>query len=240
MYYHDTNDKDLAYTNYVNYATGKTMVRQCYEWKYVQRREQTDPRYAPYDYLFGEYGCQYQRVYECLQPEYCTETEPVTDDGRIWKITPYFSFYYSEEDWNVHDTDFEAVSVTYDGTASVFEFTEDAPKFKDNAELTGRDCDPQYCYYWENGVAWMPDQYTCDASDQLWQCNSRQDISAKCTITAPVYDSPDALDEDLIWRRVEKPVLPAAAPEQIVKDCHVVDESETNYKYFFQVGDLAC
>lgn len=138
---------DLAFTNWIKYGTEKeTMFRQCYEWKYTNRREQTDPRYAPHDYQYGEYGCQYQRVYECLQPAYCTETEPVTNDGKIWKITPFNSFYDEITDWNVHnsDSDFEKVKVLQDATDAHknFEFSEDSPDFKAAADYTGRDCDP--------------------------------------------------------------------------------------------------
>jgi hypothetical protein len=139
------------------------MFRQCYEWKYTNRREQTDPRYAPHDYLYGEFSCQYQRVYECLQPAYCTETEPVKNDGNIWRITPFFSFYDEDDDWVTHSSNsaFETIKVISEAGLTPtnykdFSFSEDAPDFKSAAEFSGRDCDPQYCYYWESKVAWMP------------------------------------------------------------------------------------
>lgn len=69
------------------------MFRDCYEWRRVTGRQQTDPRYVPHAFEFGEYACQHFRLYECLQPELCTKTEPVSDDGAIWKITPFFSLY---------------------------------------------------------------------------------------------------------------------------------------------------
>ena len=56
----------------------------------------------------------------------------------------------------------------------------------------------------------------------------------------PVYDSPATLDEELPWIRVDKPTLPAVAPEQIYKDCYVHDNSISDNKYYFQVGDLVC
>ena len=101
-------------------------------------------------------------------------------------------------------------------------------------------CDPQYCYYWRTNVAWMPGQYACDASDQLWKCNERQDITQHCTTQPPVYDSPTSLDEELPWIRVDMPTIPAAAPENRNRDCLIHDASNASAKYFFQVGDLVC
>lgn len=105
----------------------------------------------------------------------------------------------------------------------------DIPLFKDLAE----DCDPQYCYTWKSGVAWMPGDYACDASGQLWQCNQRQDVAQHCTEKAPVYDSPDSLDEELVWALVQKPSIPAPAPQATYRDCTIHDSLNEDARYFW-------
>lgn len=71
----------------------------------------------------------------------------MTDDGRIWRITPFYSFYNNAADWNTHESDgssnFETIAVTAEsGPTDVFKFSEDSPNFKSDDELLGRDCDP--------------------------------------------------------------------------------------------------